>query len=123
MWIDSPSANQKFIRPDIQSIEIGGWAVSNDSNASLQVIIDEKNVNSSITRFERSDVDNNISANFGGISITPKAGFNAIIDISTFSKGMHEIKVREVSRYGDVICELFRNINIENKKYSRKYMD
>ena len=123
MWIDSPSTNQKFVRPDNQNIVVGGWAVSNDSCAILQILVDGKNMNSNITRFVRSDVDNSVSGSFGGSSITPKAGFNAIIDITTLAKGNHTIKVREISRYGDLICELSRNINIENKKYSRKYMD
>ena len=123
MWIDSPSANQKFVRPDAQNIVVGGWAVSNDSNANLQVLVDGTNVNNNITRFVRSDVDNSVSGSFGGKSVTPKAGFNATINTATLSTGTHTIKVRELSRYGDMICELSRNIIIENKKYSRKNMD
>lgn len=123
MWIDVPIQNQTYIRPDNTSIIIGGWAVSNDSNSSLQVLVDEKIINTNITRFVRTDVDSSVSKKYGGASLSPKAGFNTKVDITALSKGNHKIKIREISRFGDIICEISRDINVENKKYSRKNMD
>lgn len=58
-----------------------------------------------------------MSTQYGGVSNTPNAGFAGIVDVSNLNKGKHTIKVQEVSRYSDVICEISSNINIENKKY------
>lgn len=119
MYIDSPSDNQVYIRPDDKSITLNGWAASSDSNSRLQVLVDGNNVNSTIKRFQREDVDNLISPKYGGASLTPQAGFQSVVDISYLDKGNHTIKIQELSRYGDLICETYKVIKIENKKYSR----
>ena len=80
--------------------------------------IDGNIVNSNITRISRNDVDIAVSTQYGGVSNTPNAGFVGIVDVSNLNKGKHIIKVQELSRYGDVICEISSDINIENKKYS-----
>lgn len=123
MYIDTPSENQTYTRPDNKNVTLTGWAVSDDSNSRLQVLVDGNKVNSTIKKFTREDVDRLISPKYGGISLTPQAGFQAIVDISYLNKGNHTIKVRELSRYGDIICEMSKNINVENKKFSRKYVD
>ena len=58
-----------------------------------------------------------MSTQYGGVSNTPNAGIVGIVDVSNLNKGKHTIKVQELSRYGDVICEIAGNINVENKKY------
>ena len=119
MYIDNPSDNQVYVRPDDRNLILGGWAVSDDSNARLQVLVDGTNVNSTIKRFRREDVDNLISPKYGGVSLTPQAGFQSVIDISYLDKGNHTIMIQELSRYGELICEVSKVIKIENKKYSR----
>ena len=123
MFIDSPQNNQKYVRPDNKNIVLNGWAVSNDSNDYLNILIDGKKINSTIKRFLREDVDRLISPKYGGNALTPNAGFQASVDISNLNKGTHTIKVQEFSRYGDLIFETTKTINIENKKYLRKYVD
>ena len=120
MYIEKPTVNQNYIKPDETTVNLVGWAVSDDSKASLQVFIDGKTVNSAISRSPRADVDKAVSSSYGGTAVTPKAGFSANLNISTISAGQHTIKVRQVSRYGVVICESERNITISNKKYIRK---
>ena len=58
-----------------------------------------------------------VSTQYGGVSNTPNAGFSGKVDVSNLNKGRHVIKVQEISRYGEVICETSRNISIENKRY------
>ena len=118
--IEKPIMNQNYIRPDNTKISVEGWAVSGDLNAGLQILIDGNKVNSTITKISRPDVDSTVSRTYGGIATTPNAGFKAISDISNLGKGKHTIKVQMISRYGELICESSTNINIENKKYSRK---
>ena len=119
MYIDSPSDNKVYIRPDNKNITLNGWAVSDDDNSTLQVLIDGNNVNSTIKKFQREDVDKLISPKYGGKTLTPQAGFQAIVDISYLDKGSHTIKIQNLSRYGELICEVSKTIKIENKKYSR----
>ena len=115
--IERPTFNQNYIRPDNKNITLSGWAVSNDSNSTIRIFIDENKVNPTITRIYRSDVDKAISVSFGGTQNTPKAGYQATLDIGNLSNGKHIIKIQEISRYGDLICEASTNINLQNKKY------
>ena len=117
MYIEKPTANQTYTRPDDKTISLVGWAVSNDSVAGLQIFVDGNKINSTITRVSRADVDATVSSSYGGTAMTPKAGFQATVDISNLVKGNYTIKVQELSRYGEVICESSTKINIENKKY------
>ena len=120
MYIENPTSNRTYTRPDNTKVTVEGWAVSSDSNAGLQVFIDGNKVNSTITRISRGDVDKAVSGSYGGTVMTPKAGFQVILDINNLVKGNHTIKVKELSRYGELICESSTSINVENKKYSRK---
>ena len=120
MNIEKPAENQNYIKPDEKVVNLSGWAVSDDSNANIQVFIDGNAVSAKIFRNARADVDKSISVPYGGKLVTPNAGFSSNLDISNLSAGKHTIKVRQMSRYGLVICENERNINISNKKYIRK---
>lgn len=112
-----PTESQILYRPDVKNISVEGWAVSNDRNAKIQFFIDGYSVNTNISRISRNDADIAVSPQFGGVVNTPNAGFKGNVDVSSLDKGRHEIKVLQISRYGDIICEMSRYINIENKKY------
>ena len=120
MNIEKPAENHNYIKPDEKVVNLSGWAVSDDSNANIQIFIEGKIVNTKISRNARTDVDKSVSGSYGGKAVTPNAGFSSNLDISNLSAGKHTIKVRQMSRYGLVICENYRNINISNKKYIRK---
>lgn len=120
MYIENPTINKSFTRPDDTKLKIEGWAVSNDAQAILQILIDGNIVVTNITRVSRGDVDSIVSPSYGGVAMTPKAGFNTAVDISNLNAGSHTVKVKEISRFGESICEYETKINIVNKKYSRK---
>lgn len=120
MNIEKPVENQNYIKPDEKIVNLSGWAVSDDSNANIQVFIDGNAVSAKISRNVRADVDKSISVPYGGKTVTPNAGFSSTLDISNLSAGKHIIKVRQISRYGLVICDNEKSINISNKKYIRK---
>ena len=104
--IDAPGNNQTFnTRKNGMSINICGWAVSNTPNAKLQCFVDNSFFNSNIYRVERSDVNNLISPQFGGVSINPKAGFNCIVNLSLINTGKHTFKIKELSEDNKLICE------------------
>ena len=120
MHIEKPVVNQKYIKPDETKLTLSGWAVANDTNAKIQIFLDGNIITPSITRLSRTDVDKSISPSYGGTKETPKAGFQTIIDVSNYSAGIHTIKVRELSRYNEILCDSGVNFIIENKKYIRK---
>ena len=118
--IDYPTQNKNFIKPDDTKINVQGWAVANDTNANLQIFIDGNLINTNIERFSRTDVDNTVSNTYGGTKETPKAGFSSKIDITNYSVGTHNLKVRELSRNSEILSEANVTFSISNKKYFRK---
>ena len=104
LCIDTTTNNQIITRPDVNLITISGWAVSDDTNASVRILLDGNIVINNATRNQRADVDRIVSPEYGGASLTPKAGFSGTIDISNQNAGMHRIKVEEISRYGNVVA-------------------
>lgn len=123
LCIDSPTENQSFnTRTAGNILSIAGWAVSNDSNAKLQCLLDDNIVNQKFERVSRTDVDELISPGFGGALTTPNAGFNCLVDISLIKTGIHKLKIRELSFDNQLICENEISLNIENQPYIRKHV-
>lgn len=122
-YIDSPNNAETFIRPDCQNIKVQGWAVSDDKEATVQILLDG-NVVGNATRCQRGDVDYIVSPEYGGTAITSKAGIEYSLNIANLVTGKHTITVQELSRYGEVICASEIQIQIENKIYKgRMYID
>ena len=117
LCIDTPSNNQTITRPDMNQITIAGWAVSDDTNASVRILLDGNVVINNATRNQRADVDRIVSPEYGGANLTPKAGYSGTIDISNQNAGMHRIRVEEISRYGNVVAVQERMVNVQNKNY------
>lgn len=118
MYIDSPSNNATYQLPDTKKIKIDGWAVSNDKNAYIFVIVDGKECSYTVTRTARGDIDRNISPAYGGVANTPKAGFSINLDISNLKDGKHTIEVMEVSRLEKILVRTALPINISTPNYA-----
>ena len=59
---DNPGNQSVFVRPDDTKFEVKGWAVSNDENAVLRILLDGNVVAENIARTdERKDIDTAIS--------------------------------------------------------------
>ena len=119
-WIDNPTLNKNYVKPNDTKINLQGWAVANDTKAKLQIFIDGNIIKTNIERLSRPDVDKAISNSYGGTKETPKAGFSSTIDITNYSVGTHNLKVRELSRNSEILSETNVTFSISNKKYSRK---
>ena len=115
--IDYPINNSNYIIPDDEIITFSGWAVSEDSNATLRFFVDGNLVENNLNRILREDVDDKVSPNFGGKNTTPNAGFSYQLNVNNFSIGSHIIRLEEVSRYGDLITAQEKVFNIKTKKY------
>ncbi len=123
MYIDFPNAQDIFVKPDDNKIEISGWAVSNDAQAMVRVLLDRK-VLGNCSRSKRDDIDRLISPEYGGTILSPNAGFCYILDTHGVTPGNHIITVQELSRYGELITEREVQLQIQNRKYQgRMYID
>ena len=98
MYIDAPTYNKTYTRSDETQIKVEGWAVSNDSQAKVRLLVDGNLITENITRTKRPDVDVAISPAYGGVQFTSNAGFSHVLDISNWQTGNHKIRVQEVSR-------------------------
>ena len=105
MYIDEPS--QKSVRRD--TLKISGWAMSELANKKIIIKIDDNIIND-ITYNERTDVINAIKG-YGGINENPTPGFETTVDIKSYSKGTHTIKIQVYSNEtNEIIQELQQNI-------------
>lgn len=98
------------------SINIEGWAMTEDSKSNVHLYIDNKLINSKMDRKERKDVIEAVK-DYGGIGRNPKPGYIATVDVSKYSEGKHVIKVDVVSRTGDILSSVQRTIQIYRNTY------
>ena len=103
--IDEPV--QSSTRED--TLKIGGWAMSELTNKKIIVKIDN-NIIENVTYKERPDVIRAVKG-YGGITENPTPGFETTVDIKSYSKGIHTIKIQVYSNETDeVIQELNQEI-------------
>ncbi len=118
LYTDLPTKNKVLTKPDDNKIAVCGWAVSNDAQASLRLLVDGKVLKDGMTRFVRGDMeDSELAKPYGGRKTTPKAGFIEEVDISTWSVGNHVIRVEERSRFDDLINAFEVVVNVKNRQY------
>ena len=117
MYVEKPQQSTEFIKQDVHSIEVQGWAVSGDQDARIRILLDGIVLENNCSRVKREDVDVIISPRYGGVSNTPNAGFYKQIDITHLAIGMHVLRIEEISRFGDLIAVLEINIKSVNRQY------
>ena len=116
VYIDEPAQNN--IKTELN---IKGWVMSEDEEAKLRVFIDNKEKETVIQRTERKDVIRNIKG-YGVGEKNPTPGFEALIDVSNYTDGNHELIIKVVSREGEVLEEKRKCFEI--RKYNSKlYID
>lgn len=117
MYVETPQQSAEFIKQDVHSMEVQGWAVSNDAQATVRILLDGTVLENNCGRVKRDDVDRIISPQYGGVDNTPNAGFYTQIDITHLAIGMHVLRIEEISRFGDVIAVLEVNFKRMNRQY------
>ena len=115
--IESPTHNQILTRPDEDIIEVSGWALSNDRNDKLKILVDEIEMESEIIRIERKDI---LVSHYGKIDNNLNPGFCGKINISNFEEGKHILKVVQMSENDEFINSFEIPIEIKNKKFDGK---
>ena len=93
---------------------VNGYLMTNVSNVSLKLFIDDNEIKETLNRTASQDVYNSVKG-YGGDKLNPKPRWDVNIDFSKYSLGNHTIKIQAVSQSGDVITEHNRNVNIVKK--------
>lgn len=122
MYIDSPSNHKVFLKSE--TIRITGWAVSDDRNATVRLLLDGNIIVNNCSRVSRGDVDSTVSHQYGGTAINPKAGFEYSLNSTDLSTGSHKITAQELSGSGNVIVTSDVQFQIQEKQYAgRMYLE
>ena len=115
MYIDSPNNNQNVKT----SVDINGWVMSEDSGASVKIVVDGNEYTP--TRYEREDVLKAISG-YGGRSTNSKPGYKLILDTTGLTDGVHQIEIKIYSSVGNELLKETKKIKV--KKYNAtSYID
>ena len=97
-----------------RNIGIKGWIMTSDPTSKMKIYIDGQDTKTDFSkRIERADVIAGISG-YGGASLNPKPGFEANLDISTYTAGNHTVTYRLEQADGNVIYEENYKVNFDN---------
>ncbi len=95
-------------------VTVGGWTLTENKDASLEIYVDDKKVDANIVRVDRPDVFQVMGNAYGGKATTAQPGFQATIDLTPFQSGNHVISVRAINpKTGEVICRSDKNIMLD----------
>ena len=92
MNLETPTASQTVN----DSITVKGWVMSENKNAQIQILIDDKVIKTVQNRVDRTDVIKAIQG-YGGKGTNPKPGYQETIDVSGYKDGMHTIGIKVVN--------------------------
>lgn len=107
--IDAPNVNVEGT-----SLTIGGWALSSNSNAILNLYVNNEKIDpNSIKRFRRDDVLN-VFKGYANNSFNTNCGYNAYYDASNLADGSYPIKL-EITDGNNILYTQTKEITL--KKY------
>lgn len=105
MSIESPFDMEVATIPDLETnksnLTVKGWAISDDTDAVLNLYIDDTLKVSGMTR--TTDYVADVSGYDTAKEKTEKQGFTSTIDIEKLSIGTHTIRIEMISKTGDII--------------------
>ena len=99
-----------------------GWEMSTQEGSYLKTFIDNKLIDTNISRGKRDDVIK-IIKDFGSSSVNPTPGYVGYINTSSVTTGKHTVKIVLYSKYNDELASSTRTINIYSKNYIRNESD
>ena len=112
--IDSPISGQLYNKTN-HTLQISGWTLSTDAGDSVQIKINGAVQN--VNRFERSDL-NSKANEYGGVSKNKTPGYKCSVDVSNYGEGIYNIEINIISRWGEIIESVNRNIEISFSRYA-----
>ena len=112
--IDSPISGQLYNKTN-HTLQISGWTLSTDAGDNVQIKIN--GVVQNVSRFERSDVNSGANE-YGGVSKNKTPGYKCSVDVSNYGEGIYNIEINIISRWGEIISTVNRNIEVSFSRYA-----
>lgn len=91
--------------------KITGWLMTDIKNVKIQVLVDNKVVETKIDRTARPDVLETVKG-YGGEENNPKPGFEITIDFRNLSLGNRNMKIQFIDESGKVLKQEERNFEL-----------
>lgn len=111
VYIDGPIPFYE-IASNEETYKMQGWELSDCHDSSVHVYIDEKEV-SGVYRTDRPDVFVIYDGLYGGDETNDKAGWELIINIKEYEKGLHQVRVASLTPEGVLIYQKESSFNIK----------
>ena len=108
--IDLPNNGDSVTGSDLNVV---GWILCEDSNASVKIYVDGVESSATITRGEREDVLNAISG-YGGREKNPRPGYYATVNTTGLKSGDHTLTIEMVDGNGTAITSQSRTFRVNN---------
>ena len=83
--------------------EISGWFLSNKDEASIKILIDEKEVSTNIERIERQDILDRYKG-YGGVEKNPLPGYKTYLNFGDYNVGtIHKVDIQAVDLEDNIL--------------------
>ena len=90
---------------------IRGWIMSEDSNTTVKVYLDNKEITEYVDRHEREDVLTLVPG-YGGRETNSLPGFSATVDLSNYSTGYHTLTIKAFNHLNEEFNSYDKSIYI-----------
>ena len=97
------------------NLTVEGWALAESPTSKVKILIDNKEYDTQ--RIDREDVLNAYQNSYGGNINNPKPGFTSNIPLTSFSEGIHFIRVILYNNMDDEIDEKNLSIFVYSNTY------
>lgn len=106
--LDKPASNAN------RNLSVGGWEVSTAKDELVRIKIDDEVKDVKVSYSVRPDVIASIGNTYGGEKSNPTPGFNALVDLSDYADGSHEITIEVIDKQtGDVLESVKRKFHLQ----------
>lgn len=93
------------------SVKVNGWMMSEDKEAVIEVLLDNKKVSEKVERYIRADVLYTIKG-YGGVLTNKTPGFNIDINTTKILDGRHTITVNVRTKAGELLATASKKFDI-----------
>lgn len=111
IYIDTPVAFSE-VCVDNENYKLNGWELNDCYDSTLHIYIDDVEING-ITRTDRPDVFIVYDGLYGGDETNDKAGWEIVLDLSKYEKGLHQVRVVSKTPEGLMIYQKESSFNLK----------
>ena len=111
-YIDEPKYYHEF-PSSLKYTDSHGWIISDDPNARLRVLLDDKELDTEVNRYKRLDVYRAFHADYAGLVDVDTLGWKFNLSLEDLELGTHYMKVQCVNKDDEVLSETKMEFDIK----------